>query len=170
MLAVPTGMITAFRVLLALAVCGGATTVLGDPVDNIAANILTPEVAQRILGRPVEAAARNSNADMHNGANVVSQAGYNIKDGDSSAPRIGVTIRRFATVEEAKSAFAGSKGTYSGVDVAEIGDAAYRIATPAQFNVLKGRDWIIITAGVFPKADPALQEKAAREILANIHD
>jgi len=79
-------------------------------------------------------------------------------------------LRKTATVEEAKNTFLSSKKIYNGQDVAGLGDLAYRTAAPAQLNVLKGRDWLIITAGVFPVADVSLQEKAAREILKNIHD
>ena len=42
---------------------------------------------------------------------------------------------------------------------------AYRTTMPAQLNLLLGRDWLIISAGVFPHADTQLQERVARQIL-----
>ncbi len=45
-----------------------------------------------------------------------------------------------------------------------------RTSAPAQLIVLKNNNWLIISAGAFPKADFAFQEKAAREILKNLSD
>ena len=155
---------------LVLFLVGTAATAVAESGDNIAATILTQQIAERICGRAVEPASRNSSSDIHNGANVVSRAGYSVTGGGRSAPQLGLLLRRSATAEETKTAFVKSKEIYHGEDVPGFGDAAYRTAMPAQFNVLKGRDWLIITAGVFPAADSALQEKASREILANLHD
>jgi len=79
------------------------------------------------------------------------------------------TLRKAATLDEATSAFLSSKKFYEGRDVAGLGDLAYRTAAPPQLNVLTGRNWLIIAAGAFPGADVSLQEKAAREIMKNIH-
>ena len=156
------------RLVRVLTLICAVTNVSATELDNIAIKMLTPEIAERILGAPVEAGSQNESADIHNGANVVSRAGYGVKAGGPSSPRIGLLLRRSATAEETKTAFLGSKAIYHGVDVAGLGDAAYRIDKPAQLNVLKGADWVIITAGVFPGADPALQEKTAREILPKL--
>jgi hypothetical protein len=144
--------------------------VAADPAVNIAATILTPEVAQRIFGGPVEAAKLNSEADMKSGAAVVSRCSYSKNDDAGTATNISLLLRRAATLEEGKAIFLASKLTHHDEEISDLGDAAYRTTAPAQLNVLKGRNWLIISAGPFPKADPGLQEKTAREILKNIQD
>jgi len=152
--------------VLALATCAFAA----DPGDNLSTKILTPDLAQQILGGPVEPAKRNSGIDIKNGNTVLSQCSYSIKSDAVTPISISLLLRRAGTAEEAKTIFLASKTTYNGQDVGALGDAAYRTAAPAQLNVLKGKSWLIISAGAFPKADPSLQEKAAREILKNIQD
>jgi hypothetical protein len=148
-----------------------ATTTLAEGLaDNIAAKVLTPEVAQRILSAPVEAAKVNSEADMTSGATVVSRCSYLVKGDSPMTIRVSLMLRRAGTTEETKAIFLASKQTCHGEDIGGLGDAAYRTAAPAQLNVLKGKSWLIISAGAFPKADPVLQDKAAREILKNIQD
>jgi hypothetical protein len=148
-----------------------ATSVLAeDLAGNIAAKVLTAEVAERILSAPVEAAKANSEPDIKSGATVVSRCSYSVKGDSAMTIRVSLMLRRAGTPEEAKAIFLASKQTYHGEDIGGLGDAAYRTAAPAQLNVLKGRSWLIISAGLFPKADPSLQEKAAREILKNLPD
>jgi adenosylmethionine-8-amino-7-oxononanoate aminotransferase len=148
-----------------------ATSALaGDLADNIAAKVLTSEAAQRVLSAPVEAGKVNSEADMKSGATVISRCSYSVKGDSAMTISVSLMLRRAGTTEEAKAIFLSSKQTYHGEDVGGLGDAAYRTAAPAQLNVLKGKSWLIISAGAFPKADPSLQEKAAREILKNLQD
>ena len=137
--------------------------------DNECARIFTMEMAQQVLGSPVTPGDKNSKADITNGPIVVSQCSYSVAKGEKRL-NVGLTLRRAATVDEARNTFLGSKKIYSGQDVAGLGDLAYRTAAPAQLNVLKGRNWLIISAGTFPVADVSLQEKAAREILKTAQD
>jgi hypothetical protein len=149
-------------------VCVGITT-LAHAGENECAKTFTAEVAGRVLSGPVVAAERNSKDDLKNGPTIVSQCGYSAKQGSDDIT-IGVTLRKAGTAEEAKSIFLGSKKTYNGQDVSNLGDMAYRTAAPAQLNVLHESTWLVISAGKFPTPDTALQEKAAREILKNIRD
>ncbi|MDQ2867895.1 MAG: hypothetical protein M3R59_05715 [Verrucomicrobiota bacterium] len=135
---------------------------------NRASKILTAEAAQTILGAPVEADSRNADADTEMGKTWVSKASYSVKSGGASGIRVSILIRHAPSHEEAQSIFESSKATFHGEDVAGLGDAAYRTKTPAQLNILKGNDWLIITAGTFRDPDPAMQEKLAREILAKM--
>jgi hypothetical protein len=137
---------------------------------NLASTILTPEAAQRIFGAPAEAAKVNSEADTMSGAAVVSRCSYSLKSNAGTATNVSLLLRRAATLEEGKAIFFASKQTPHDEEISNLGDAAFRTAAPAQLNVLKGRNWLIISAGAFPKADPVLQEKAAREILKQIQD
>ena len=141
-----------------------------DATDNVAAKIFTPEVAQRIFGAPATAGKVNSEADMKSGAVIISRCSYSVKGDGATATSVSLMLRRAGTTEEARTIFLASKQTYHGEEIGNLGDAAYRTAAPAQLDVLKGRDWLIISAGAFPKADPVLQEKAAREILKQIQD
>ncbi|MEY2509424.1 MAG: hypothetical protein QOE26_187 [Verrucomicrobiota bacterium] len=152
--------------LLVLAPCVFAA----DPAVNLAATILTPDVATRIFGGPAEASKANSEADMKSGAAVVSRCSYSIKNEAGTATNISLLLRRAATLDEGKAIFLASKLTHHDEEISDLGDAAYRTAAPAQLNVLKGKNWLIISAGAFPKPDPILQEKAAREILKNVQD
>jgi hypothetical protein len=155
-------------VLLVLALVTGALA--AEAADNLSARILTPELAQQLLGGTIEPATRNSSSDIKAGDTVVSQCSYSIKSDTVTPTSISLILRRAGSAEETKAIFLASKKTYNGQAVGGLGDVAYRTAAPAQLNVLKGRHWLIISAGAFPKADPVLQEKAAREILKNIQD
>ncbi|MEP6811084.1 MAG: hypothetical protein ABI992_12640, partial [Chthoniobacterales bacterium] len=76
--------------------------------------------------------------------------------------------RHAPAAADAKTTFESSKAIFHGEDVSGLGDAAYRTKAPAQLNVLKGANWLIISAGTLRAADKALQEKAAREIIAKV--
>ena len=134
---------------------------------NRAAQILTAELAQKILGVPVESSSTNS-ADTEIGQTWVSRITYRATTGGASAPSVSLLIRHAASAADATPIFESSKETFHGEDVSGLGDAAYRTKSPAQLDVLKGSNWLIISAGTFNKPDPAIQEKAAREILAKI--
>ena len=141
-----------------------------DSVANLAGTILTPDVAERIFGALAEAAKVNSQADTKSGEAVVSRCSFSWKNAAGTATIVSLLIRRAPTLEEGKAIFLASKLTQHDEEIANLGDAAYRTAAPAQLNVLKGRNWLVISAGTSPTPDPGLQEKAAREILKNIQD
>jgi len=79
-------------------------------------------------------------------------------------------MRHASSKDEAKKIFEQSKGTFNGETVSGFGDAAYRTTTPAQLDVLKGTNWLIISAGKFPTPNTALQEKLAKEVLPKVSD
>jgi hypothetical protein len=151
--------------LVILATCVFAV----DPTVNLATTILTPDLAQRIFGAPAQAAKVNSELDTKSGSAVVSRCSYFLYS-NTGTTTVSLLLRRAANVEEGKAIFFASKQTNHDGEIANLGDAAYRTTAPAQLNVLKGANWLIISAGAFPKPDPVLQEKAARDILKNIGD
>jgi len=157
-----------FLRFIALVAVGAAFLPGAQAGENRASQILTAEIAQNILGVPVEGAAKNAEADTENGKTVISFASYSAKGGEFNAPRVSLMLRKAGSSDEAKSIFLSSKTTYKGEEVTGLGDLAYRTAMPAQLNVLKGQTWLIISAGTFKAPDPALQEKAAREILKKL--
>jgi hypothetical protein len=157
--------------LLRAVLCGAFAlcSVISASADdtNRASQILTAELAQKILGVPVQSSLTKI-PDTEMGQTWVSRVSYQSKTGGASAPGVSLLIRHAASVAEAKPIFESSKATFHGEDVSGLGDAAYRTKTPAQLDVLKGANWLIISAGTFQSPDTAAQEKAAREILAKI--
>lgn len=155
---------TALSALVALAAAGLA---LADGT-NRATKVLTPELAQKILGGPVEANPNNAQGDTENGKTWVSRAYYSLKTSGGKSPQVGLLIRHGTDKAQSKSIFESSKSTFSGVDVAGLGAPAYRTKTPAQLNVLKGVNWLIISAGTFSAPDTAKQEQTAKEIIGKL--
>lgn len=147
--------------LLILSLSGPA---LAD--ETRATKILTSAIAEKALGGPVKAGSQNTMPDTEVGKSWVSKARYSLVSGDKNC---GILIRHANSKEEAKTTFRDSKEKFSGVTVTGFGDEAYRITAPMpQFNVLKGSNWLIITAGTMQTGDTAAQEKIATAILPNI--
>jgi hypothetical protein len=154
-----------FILFAIFALCFVTVVRAGD--TNRASQILTAELAQKILGTPVESGS-TSMPDTEIGQTWVSRISYHAKTGGASAPSVSLLIRHAAGATEAQTIFESSKATFHGEDVAGLGNPAYRVKTPAQLNILKGTNWLIISAGTFQTPDPIIQEKAAREILAKM--
>jgi hypothetical protein len=157
---------SSYVVLLAAFALCFVTAVRADDTTR-ASKILTAELAQKILGAPVEAGGSGM-ADTEIGQTWVSRVSYHVKSGAASAPEISLLIRHASAAADAKTIFESSKATFHGEDVSSLGDSAYRTKSPAQLDILKGANWLIISAGTFSNPDPATQEKAAREILAKM--
>jgi len=158
-----------FISMLALLSCAVSSAVLSPLFADDAvraAKILTPELAQSILGAPVKVSGSGM-SDTEVGKTWVSQIHYAKKD-EGAKGQVGLLIRHAATKEEASNTFESSKETFKGVIVAGLGDRAYRTERPAQLNVLKGSNWLIISAGTFSQPDTAGQEKIAKEVLPKI--
>lgn len=151
-------------VLLLLSGC-----VWGDG-PNRASQVLTPVIAKQVLGAPVKASPHNNMADTVNGAIWVSNANYRLAGGNGSTSTAGLLIRHTANKDEASSIFASSRLASKGVDVPGLGVPAYRTTRPAQLNVLKGANWLIISVGTFQKPDPAGQVKLARAVLPAVKE
>ena len=163
-----------FLSMAAMAACTVASAVVSSAVLSPAlatdtcraAKVLTPEIAQSVLGGPVEVSGSGMD-DTEVGKTWVSKVHYK-KAAEGAKGQVGLLIRHASTKEEASNTFESSKSTFKGVDVAGLGDKAYRTQTPAQLNVLKGSNWLIISAGTFSQPDTAGQEKIAKEILPKI--
>lgn len=134
---------------------------------NKASTILTKELAEKVMGKPVEGSSSNKEADTINGKTWMSRASYSVKD-DALSGGAGVLIRHAESKAQAKSIFESSKSMFKGVAVPGLGDAAYRTEKPAQLNVLKGSTWLIISCGTFRKPETNGQENIAKAILPKI--
>lgn len=141
-------------------------TLRADDV-NRASKILTPELATQILGSEAAGGLRNTYGDTEKGKTWVSTASYSSKVGLD--PRtVTLLIRHESSAAETQKVFEKSREVLKGAAVPGLGEDAFRTETPAQLDVRKGADWLIISAGDLTQPDPALQEKAAREILAKL--
>jgi hypothetical protein len=148
---------------------GPAATAEAAP--NKAAQILPAASAQRVLGGEVTADGENLLADTKNGPTAyVSKCSYELKGTNKFPPRVSLLIHHAGSKDEAKNIFDSSKATFKGVDVNSLGSPAYRTTMPAQLNILKGANWLIIQAGTVKSPDTTGQEKIARDILPKIVD
>jgi hypothetical protein len=139
---------------------------VGAEGPNRASQVLTPEIAQKVLKAPVEAGPHNTNPDVVNGKIWVSNSNYSLVGGNGASPTVGLLIRHGSS----KKAFDSNKTLYQGVDVQGLGFPAYRTAKPAQLNVLKGSSWLIISVGNYKTPDLGGQETLAKLILPSIKD
>ncbi|MEP6811059.1 MAG: hypothetical protein ABI992_12515, partial [Chthoniobacterales bacterium] len=96
-----------YVVLLAVfALCYVTNVRAGD--TNRASKILTAELAQKILGAPVEAGGSGM-ADTEMGQTWVSRVSYHVKTGAASAPEVSLLIRHAPAAADAKTTFESSK-------------------------------------------------------------
>ena len=140
-----------------------------DLKENIASRVLPQALAERILGAEVDAASGNSQPDGHAATVRISHCSYQTKPSEKKTGHIDLIIRRAETAEAARAQFDSAKVIYRGKEVSGLGDAAFRPGALSQVHVLKGRCYIIVTAGTV-KADPGLEENAASEVLRRLRD
>lgn len=132
---------------------------------NRSSQILTAAVAESVIGAPAKPAMINTFDDTEMGKIWVSNANYSCKANGSKTASL--LIRHAQSKEEAVSTFNESKQKFAGSDIAGLGEGAFR-NNLGQLNVLKGQNWLIITAGETGKPDQASEEKLAKDILPKI--
>ena len=137
---------------------------------NIAASVLTQALAERILDAEVDPASVNTQPDGHAARIRISHCSYQTKATEKKAGHIDLVVRQSETAEGARAQFESAKVIYRGKEVSGLGEAAFRPGTLSQVHVLKGRSYIIVTAGTSFKANPKLEENAASEILRRLRD
>ena len=156
--------------LLTVLTSAGAT--LGLPAfadgENRAVKIFSADIAQKILGTPVKSSQCNNLPDMKTDVGWMSRAFYT-PSVSGSGRTAGVMMRSAGSKQATETMFKHSKEIYHGIDVAGIGDSAYRTNKPDQLNVLKGDTWIIISVGKMGVGDPAGQENLAKELLPKLN-
>ena len=138
---------------------------------NKAAQLLSASEAQRVLGGEVVADGDNGIADTKNGPTAyISKAGFELKGNNPIPPKITLFIRHQASKEEAKLGFDAARTSFKGTDVTSLGSPAFRSSNPPQLNILKGVNWLTITAGTVKQPDQSGQERIAKEVLPKIID
>ncbi|HXM74064.1 MAG TPA: hypothetical protein VN904_02215 [Chthoniobacterales bacterium] len=137
---------------------------------NIAASVLTQALAERILDAEVDPASTNTQPDGHAARVRISHCSYQTKASEKKSGHIDLVVRQSETTEGARAQFESAKVIYRGKEVSGLGEAAFRPTTLSQVHVLKGRSYIIVTAGASFKADAKLEENAASEILRRLRD
>ena len=154
----------------ALLFCAGTVLILkAEAPGNLASSILTQALAGRILNADVQPGSANTQPDGDNGRMRISYCSYKGTGTDKNQPHLDLQIKQSDTPANARALFESSKMIYRGQDVSGVGDAAFRSTMPPQLHILKGRSFIIVTAGR-AKADPALEESAASEVLRRLRD
>lgn len=157
--------ITNFAIIVGLLLV--ATVGPANADDNRASQILTKNVAEQLAGGSVSQQTSGTIKDTEYGNSWASSVTYDVK---SSGATLGVNIRHSGTANEAKQKFEQSKAGTKGETVSGIGESAFRTKMPAQLHVLKGKNYLIITAGTFRAPDTSLQEKAGRELANRVSD
>jgi len=168
---------TIVAAVAALALTAAANLAIAAPPagntasPNRAAELLTQSLAEKVLNASCDPSNENLLADTKSGATWVSKAYYQVKSTQPLAPQVGLFIRHLSSPAEAENAFATQKVSQQGVDVSIAGASkAYRTKTPAQLNLLKGSNMVMITAGTVKAPDSYGQEKVAKEVLPKLTD
>lgn len=157
------------RVFVFFAVAASLSMATAAYAENRASKILTADIAEKVLGEPVEANTQNSVDDTEMNKTWVSKAGYKAKGGMGANMKQALVLIRCAnTPDESKNAFDSSKAVFNGTDVSGLGVPAYRTQMPAQLNILKGRSWVIITVGTMREANTSGQEALAKALLPKL--
>lgn len=136
---------------------------------NMASTILPPVLASRILSGDVEPGSGNNQPDGGFARMRTSHCSYKTTASGKQAGYLDFDLRQMDTPALAKAQFESSKIIFRGQDVSGIGEAAFRPVSPAQLHVLKGRYYIVVSAGK-SKADPSVEENAVAEILRRLRD
>ncbi len=136
---------------------------------NMASTILTPVLASRILSGDVEPGSSNSQPDGGFARMRISHCSYKTTAVGKQAAYLDFDLRQMDTPALAKAQFESSKIIFRGQDVSGVGEAAFRPVSPAQLHVLKGRYYIVVSAGK-SKSDASAEENAVAEILRRLRD
>jgi len=168
---------TILAAVAALTLTAGANLAIAAPPagtaasPNRAAELLTQSLAEKVLNAACDPSNDNILADTKSGTTWVSRASYQVRSTQPVVPQVGLFIRHVGSPSEAENAFATQKASQQGVDVSIQGATkAYRTKTPAQLNLLKGSNLVMITAGTVKAPDNYGQEKVAKEVLPKITD
>ncbi|MBX9941439.1 MAG: hypothetical protein K2Y32_19405 [Candidatus Obscuribacterales bacterium] len=134
---------------------------------NYAAQILTRELAREILGGSVNASPSNTYKDAVNGKSFVSNANFLLRK-DENPPVLGLLIRHEADAKSALAKFNKAKAELKGAPVSGLGVQAFRTAKPQELHLLKGLNYLVITAGTADKPDKVMEEQLAKAVLPEI--
>ena len=138
---------------------------------NRAAELFTQALAEKILNAACDPSNDNILPDTKSGTTWVSRASFQVRSTQPIVPQVGLLIRHVGSAAEADSAFAIQKNSQQGVDCTVQGATkAYRTKQPAQLNLLKGSNLVMITAGTIKQPDTYGQEKVAKEVLPKLTD
>jgi hypothetical protein len=135
---------------------------------NYAAQVLTREIAREILGGSVNASPSNTYSDAVNGKSFVSNASFLLRK-DENPPLLGLLIRHEADPKSALAKFTKAKAELKGTPVSGLGVQAFRTAKPQELHLLKGLNYLVITAGPADKPDKIMEEQLAKTVLPEIN-
>lgn len=134
---------------------------------NYATGLLSAALARQLLGGDVLPSPSNTYRDAKTGNTTwVSNASYLLKE--NPAISLGLLIRHEESAAKAQSRYEKARKDNKGTLVKGLGAAAFRTSKPAELNLLKGANWIVITAGTSEKAINGAEEKLAKAVLPKI--
>lgn len=107
-----------------------------------ACDILTPELAKKIIGNDASAKARDTSSD----AIVVSNCTYFSDANQLSVGLLARSARDKTGANTNQSQFA-SKKPIDAQNIVGYGDSAFWLARYGQLNILKGNTWYILSTG-----------------------
>ncbi len=161
--------------------CGKSPAVAADTEDkgrpakaakpnasiNFAAGLLSSPLAKQLLGGDVLPSPSNTYRDAKTGNTAwVSNASFLLKE--NPAVSLGLLIRHEESAAKAQSRYEKARNDSKGSPVSGLGVPAFRTTKPAELNLLKGANWIVITAGTSEKANNGAEEKLAKAVLPKI--
>ncbi|MBI5171828.1 MAG: hypothetical protein HY986_03015 [Candidatus Melainabacteria bacterium] len=134
---------------------------------NFATGLLSSALAQQLLGGEVLPSPSNTYRDAKTGNTTwVSNASFLLKE--NPAVSLGLLIRHEESAASARARYEKARKDSKGSLVNGLGAPAYRTSKPPELNVLKGANWIVITAGTSEKANNGAEEKLAKAVLPKI--
>ncbi len=140
--------LVALIAIIVFAVINSATKFTYQPAN--ACDMLTDKEASELLGgRAILSGAQRPTLS---GSNAVSKCGYTDGNPETENMIVAAIIVRSAVNDDGaqknKTDFAAAKPKDKVKDVKDLGDSAYFNETLGQLNVLRGRDWIILSIGL----------------------
>lgn len=134
---------------------------------NYATGLLNSALAQQLLGGEVLPSPSNTYRDAKTGNTTwVSNASFLLKE--NPAVSLGLLIRHEESAAKAQSRYEKARKDSKGSPVNGLGAPAFRTSKPQELNLLKGANWIVITAGTSEKANNGAEEKLAKAVLSKI--
>ena len=134
---------------------------------NYATGLLSAALSRQLLGGDVLPSPSNTYRDAKTGNTTwVSNASYLLKE--NPAISLGLLIRHEESAAKAQSRYEKARKDNKGTLVKGLGATAFRSSKPAELNLLKGANWIVITAGTSEKAINGAEEKLAKAVLPKI--
>jgi hypothetical protein len=134
-------------------------------------SLLTPAKAEQLLGDKVINTEKND--PVISGDTAISKCAYSDENPDQNSMAVAAIAVRSAIndngIAQTKADFAASKPKTGIEIVSGVGDSAYFNQQNGQLNVLKDREWLIVSYGVGSEPETNTVEKAVQLVKLVLH-